>query len=55
MGIKCPYYNCPQRLPGCHSNCENYKTFREELNEINKKESQERFLNYSIRKMRRFS
>ena len=55
MGIKCPCYKCQRRFSGCHSNCEDYKTFREELDEINKKEAQERFIDCSIRKIRHFT
>lgn len=29
--------DCPDRYIGCHSMCERYKAFREELDELNEK------------------
>lgn len=37
MKNKCPCHNCPDRYVGCHSLCERYKAFREEIRKLNEK------------------
>ena len=37
MGKKSPCLNCEKRHTGCHANCEDYKNYRINLDEINKK------------------
>ena len=35
MGKDKPCCNCDRRYPTCHSNCEDYKKFRKDLDEKN--------------------
>lgn len=41
-----PCYNCPDRHPKCHSECEEYKAFRAELDEANKLRAEETAMRY---------
>ena len=34
--MKVPCRGCPDRLLGCHSNCQRYKAYRAELEELRK-------------------
>lgn len=36
-----PCYHCPDRSPGCHSECERYRAYRAEHEEIRKKRAEE--------------
>lgn len=35
--LKSPCLNCPERHPNCHSECADYKKFKQDLAEINEK------------------
>ena len=46
-----PCKNCPDRYLGCHSNCDNYKKFKEEIAERKRKQQRGReYFNYLIDK-----
>ena len=41
--------NCPDRYLGCHSNCDKYKQFKEEIAEIKRKQQKGRiYFNYIV-------
>lgn len=48
-------YNCQNRHMGCHSDCEDYKQFRAELDEINKQKEKDRALNSSLRAVKEYA
>lgn len=48
-------YNCQNRHIGCHSDCEDYKQFRAELDEINKQKEKDKALNSSLYAVKEFA
>ena len=41
--MKNPCYNCQKRAVGCHSSCDDYKSFREEKDKLKQKIKEEQF------------
>ncbi len=41
--MKNPCYNCQKRVVGCHSTCDDYKSFREEKDKLKQKIKKEQF------------
>jgi len=40
---------CEKRVPGCHGSCEEYKAFRKQQDEINKKRLAENEINEGLK------
>ena len=52
--MKNPCHNCEKRVVGCHSSCEDYKTFREEKDRQNVKIRAESITaDYEVKKQER--
>jgi hypothetical protein len=46
--MECPCKgDCPRRSPTCHGECDDYKAYRDELDEVNKKVRATKILGYS--------
>lgn len=52
---KAPCKDCPDRTIGCHSSCEVYGSFREELDEYNKEKlAEDAYYNYKVTRIASF-
>ena len=54
MGNKSPCKACPDRCPGCHSKCEKYIKFRQELTELTEAIHKQKHIEHiSIRRIKK--
>ena len=55
MSINCKCKDCDNRTIGCHSNCESYKQFRDEIAKAKQKQDFESMMTeHTVRAMRNF-